>query len=86
VAASPVACECQLHGTVSFGESTVVFGRILHIAIAESVMREGVPDIDKLRPVARIGGDDWSTVGDVLTLPLIGIEDWPAWRADFAGD
>jgi flavin reductase (DIM6/NTAB) family NADH-FMN oxidoreductase RutF len=78
VAASPVAFECQLHSTVSFGESTVVFGRVVHIAISDSVILDGLPDIDKLRPLARIGGDDWSTIGDVLRVERIKYADWSA--------
>jgi flavin reductase (DIM6/NTAB) family NADH-FMN oxidoreductase RutF len=77
VAASPVAIECRLHSTVFFGHSTVVFGRVVHIAIDDSVMQDGHPDINKLRPLARLGKDEWSTIGDVLSIPRIKYEDWP---------
>jgi flavin reductase (DIM6/NTAB) family NADH-FMN oxidoreductase RutF len=83
VAASPVALECELHSMVSFGHSTVIFGRVVHIAIAESVMQDGLPDINKLRPLARLGKDDWSTLGKVLTIPLIKYSNWPAASANF---
>ena len=71
VAASPVAIECTLQDTVSFGDSTVVFGRVVHLAIAEEAMEDGRPDIDRLRPLARLGGSQWSTVGDVLSIKRV---------------
>lgn len=68
VAESPVAIECVLHDTVSFGDSTVVFGRVVHVAIAEEVMRGGRPEAALLRPLARLGGRRWTTLGQVLEI------------------
>lgn len=68
VAASPVAIECVLHDTLSFGDSTVVFGRVLHVAIAEEAMRDGRPAANLLRPLARLGGRQWTTLGEVLEI------------------
>ena len=66
VAESPVAIECRVVGTQDFGGgSTVVFGQVVHLAIAESVLREDRPAIDLLRPVARLGANEWSTIGAV---------------------
>ncbi len=66
VAESPVAIECRVVGTHDFGGgSTVVFGQVVHLAIAESVLREDRPAIDLLRPVARLGANEWSTIGEV---------------------
>lgn len=65
VAESPVAMECRLVETKEFGICTVVFGEVLHIAISEHVIREGRPVIDLLQPVARLGADEWSTIGEV---------------------
>lgn len=86
VAASKVAFECVLHSTVLIGNATVVFGRVVHIAITASAMRDGVPHIDELRPLARIGQDDWSTIGDVLTIPIIKYDEWPKVSAKFRKD
>ncbi|MBB4688796.1 flavin reductase family protein [Amycolatopsis jiangsuensis] len=65
VAESPVSFECELHSTVGFGASTVVFGRVVHLAVAEDVLDGDHPLIDRLRPLARLGRDEWSTLGDV---------------------
>jgi flavin reductase (DIM6/NTAB) family NADH-FMN oxidoreductase RutF len=62
---SPVAAECRLVATQSFGSCTVVFGEVVHLAVEEAVLRDGRPAIDLLRPVARLGANEWSTIGDV---------------------
>ena len=83
VAGSPVALECVLQGTVSFGASTVVFGRVVHAAIDEAVLDDGHPEIERLRPLARLGRDEWSTIGEIRRIKRIRNEDWPGhFRAD----
>ena len=76
VARSPVSLECTLHGTVSFGDSTVVFGRVLTVTAGESVVRDGRPRIEHLQPLARLGGNEWSTIGEVLEIPRIPYRRW----------
>ncbi len=63
VAASPVALECRLAGTQSFGDSTVVFGEVVWAVVDEAVLRDGRPEVTLLQPVARLGADEWSTIG-----------------------
>jgi flavin reductase (DIM6/NTAB) family NADH-FMN oxidoreductase RutF len=77
VAGSPVALECKMHGTVSFGSSTVVFGRVVHAAIAEEVLVDGHPEVDRLRPLARLGKDEWSLIGEIRRISRIRKDDWP---------
>jgi flavin reductase (DIM6/NTAB) family NADH-FMN oxidoreductase RutF len=82
VAESPVALECRLHQAVQLGDSTVVMGRVVHAAVTTDVLdgdpREGgLPTIDKLRPLARLGRDEWSTIGDVLDITRIPYRHWP---------
>jgi flavin reductase (DIM6/NTAB) family NADH-FMN oxidoreductase RutF len=67
VAASPVALECVLAGTREFGSCTVVFGEVVHIAVDEAVLRDERPAIDLLKPLARLGADQWSTIGAVTS-------------------
>jgi flavin reductase (DIM6/NTAB) family NADH-FMN oxidoreductase RutF len=76
VAESPVTIECTLHGTVSFGDSTVVFGRVVHIAVHEDAVRDGRPRIEHLRPLARLGGNEWSTIGEVKEIRRIPYRRW----------
>ena len=67
VAESPVAIECVLAGTKEFGDCTVVFGEVVHLAVDEAVLRDDRPAIDLLRPVARLGAAEWSTIGAVTS-------------------
>ncbi|MEV2275470.1 flavin reductase family protein [Nocardiopsis sp. NPDC049922] len=68
VAESPVALECVLHSTVGLGDSTVVFGRVVHAAVAEDVLVDGHPEVTRLRPLARLGRNEWSALGEVDAL------------------
>ena len=65
VAESPVAMECRLLDTKEFGICTVVFGQVVHLAVDEAVLRDGRPAIDLIAPVARLGADEWSTIGEL---------------------
>jgi flavin reductase (DIM6/NTAB) family NADH-FMN oxidoreductase RutF len=67
VAQSPVALECVLETTQRFGVCTVVFGRVVHAAVDEAVLRDDRPAIDLLAPLARLGANEWSTIGQVTS-------------------
>ncbi len=85
VAESPVAFECRLLDTLSFGNSTVVFGHVLLAAVDESVLGDGdLPDVRKLRPLARLGRIQWAEVTDLLEITRIPFEEWPGHYGDDA--
>ncbi|MFF0474591.1 flavin reductase family protein [Streptomyces sp. NPDC004284] len=65
VAQSPVALECELHSTLRIGDSTVVFGRVVHAAVDESVMIGGHPEMTLMRPLTRLGKNEWGTLGGI---------------------
>ncbi len=76
VAESPVAIECTLHSTLGLGDSTVVFGRVVAISAWESAVRDGRPRIEHLSPLARLGGNEWSTIGEVREIRRIPFRTW----------
>ncbi len=76
VAQSPVTIECTLHSTLRLGDSTVVFGRVEWVSVVSDAVRDGRPRIEALRPLARLGGNEWCTVGEVRTIPRIPYERW----------
>ncbi|MDH6224885.1 MULTISPECIES: flavin reductase family protein [Streptomyces] len=79
VAGSPVAIECGLHDTVAIGTCTVVFGRVRHVAVAEEVLDgRGHPVLDRLRPLSRLGGNEWGATSVVRDRRRIRYEDWRA--------
>jgi flavin reductase (DIM6/NTAB) family NADH-FMN oxidoreductase RutF len=78
VAESPVAVECTLHATVRLGDSTVVFGRVQLISVWETAVQDGRPRIEHLHPLARLGGNEWSTIGEVKEIRRIPFTKWDA--------
>lgn len=68
---SPAAIECRLERIVSFGQASVVFGRVELIAISEEVLDGEHPDVRRLDPMARLGRNEWSTLGEVLEIDRI---------------
>jgi flavin reductase (DIM6/NTAB) family NADH-FMN oxidoreductase RutF len=76
VAESPVAVECTLHSTLRLGDSTVVFGRVQLISVWETAVRDGRPRIEHLQPLARLGGNEWSTLGEIREIRRIPYRAW----------
>lgn len=75
VANSPVAIECVTETTVEFGESVVVFGRVVHLAISERVLDGDHPDIHRLAPMARLGRNEWSEIGRLHRINRIPVDE-----------
>jgi flavin reductase (DIM6/NTAB) family NADH-FMN oxidoreductase RutF len=76
VADSPVSIECTLHATLGLGDSTLVLGRVVRISVWADAVRDGRPRIEHLRPLARLGGDEWSTIGEVKEIRRIPYRTW----------
>jgi len=69
VAASPIQFECQYLNTVRFpgngpmGSADVVFGKVVAVHISDEVLdKDGLVDILKIRPIARMGYFDYTSV------------------------
>ena len=77
VARSPVALECKLHTTLTFGVGTVVMGRVVHAVVDEEALEDGRPAIEKLRPLSRLGANEWSTPGQIREITRISYREWP---------
>ncbi|QNP74580.1 flavin reductase family protein [Streptomyces roseirectus] len=77
VAASPVALECRLHSTLGIGNSTLVLGEVIHAVVDEEALVDGHPDIHRLRPLARLGRNEWGLLGEIRDLPRVPYRDWP---------
>jgi len=81
VAGSPVAIECLTEATMEFGESVVVFGKVVRLAISESVLDGDHPEIERLAPMARLGRNEWSEIGRVHRIDRIPLD-----RSRHSGD
>jgi flavin reductase (DIM6/NTAB) family NADH-FMN oxidoreductase RutF len=79
VAASPIHFECRhlqtlrLPGNTAVGSVEVVFGRVIAIHIDDQFLRsDGRVDIEAIRPLARMGYHDYTTVEKTFTMTPVG--------------
>ena len=79
VAASPVQLECKFHGSFALPANAldqvhhVVIGRVVGIHIRDDALTpEGKLDVLAIRPLARLGYFDYTTIESVFTMPPSG--------------
>lgn len=84
IAAAPAALECRLHSTIELGEEgeRIVIGRVLMFQIADHLLRNGKVDTRELDPVARLGGPNYATFGDIVTMRAAEVIVAPSSSAD----
>ncbi len=68
VAASPASIECRLERIVEVGSAYVVFGAVTAITVRDDVLQDGHPAMEHLRPVSRLGRDEWGRPPEVFRL------------------
>ena len=78
VAESPIQFECQYLQTVRIpgngpmGTVDVVFGRVLAVHIADAFLTpDGRIDIPRIRPLARLGYYDYTSVDHAFSMPTV---------------
>ena len=75
VAASRAALECRVLTTVDLPAgadgrtSHVVIGSVVGIHIDDTVIVDGRVDETRIDPIARLGGLNYATLGNVITIP-----------------
>jgi flavin reductase (DIM6/NTAB) family NADH-FMN oxidoreductase RutF len=68
VAAAPAALECVLHQIVELPSTRpdaanhTIFGRVVGVHIAKSIIKDGMIDMTKFQPIARLGYNDYAVV------------------------
>jgi flavin reductase (DIM6/NTAB) family NADH-FMN oxidoreductase RutF len=69
VAAAPASLECKLLKFVPVEGNTMVLGRVLRYHVREGLIRpNGLADALLMKPLARLGGDEYGTIGSVLEI------------------
>ena len=53
---------------VPVGHAFVVFGEVSAITVRSDVLVDGLPAMELLRPVSRLGGDEWGRPPEVFKL------------------
>jgi flavin reductase (DIM6/NTAB) family NADH-FMN oxidoreductase RutF len=77
VAESPAHFECKylsthrLRGSSGHGWVDIVYGEVMHIHVDDSVLRaDGKMDIEQIRPLARLGYYDYTSVTEVFEMHI----------------
>ena len=79
VAESPIHFECSYHSTLrlpgnkGLGSVDIVIGRVLTIHISDDVLTaDGLIDVLKIRPIARLGYYDYTSIESVFRMEIPG--------------
>ena len=72
IARSPVAMECRFHSMLTVpgrkGPHHLLIGAVIGVHIADEVIKDGKIDIARIRPLARLGYLDYTSVESVFTM------------------
>ncbi|HJQ05194.1 MAG TPA: flavin reductase family protein [Nocardioides sp.] len=68
VTASPAAMECRLDRVVPLGNSFLVIGEVLAFSLRADALEDGYPVMDRLRPLSRLGRNEWGRPPEVMRI------------------
>lgn len=70
---APISMECVYDRTIRFSETggEFIVGRVVAWHIDDAVMRDGRIDTELLRPLGRLAGPRYTTLGTVTELPPV---------------
>jgi flavin reductase (DIM6/NTAB) family NADH-FMN oxidoreductase RutF len=69
---SRIHFECRLHQIVTLGEpiaSDLIIGEVVHVHVDDELYVDGKIDIEKLKPVSRLAGLTYATIGEWFDRP-----------------
>jgi flavin reductase (DIM6/NTAB) family NADH-FMN oxidoreductase RutF len=59
---SPASIECRLHSLIEIGEATMVLGHVVAVTVREEILVDDQhPDIRLLKPMSRLGSNEWGS-------------------------
>lgn len=69
LAAAPISLECRFHSVTPFGETGAEFfvGEVLMFHVRDGLLQDGKIDTTLLRPICRIGGPNYASLGLIVT-------------------
>ena len=76
---SPIQLECKLVKVVDLpstqenGSNTIIFGEVIGIHIDDAVLVDGIVDIRRVDPIARLGYRDYARITETFSM------DRPSW-------
>ena len=78
VKASPVHLECLYHATLELpcdiegGRNAICVGRVIGVHVRDEFLTDGKVDIQRIKPVARLGYTDYTVIETIFTMPRPG--------------
>jgi flavin reductase (DIM6/NTAB) family NADH-FMN oxidoreductase RutF len=76
VKASPIHLECVYQQTVELpcniegGRNAMCIGRVIGVHISDEALTDGLIDIARIKPLARLGYQDFTVAEKVFTIPM----------------
>lgn len=70
LADAPVSLECRFHSATAYGlsGSEFIVGEIVHFHLKDGLVVNGKIDTRRLRPICRIAGPNYATLGEIVTM------------------
>jgi flavin reductase (DIM6/NTAB) family NADH-FMN oxidoreductase RutF len=70
IAESPVNLECRVTQVIELGRggSRLVIGEVLVVHVRDDLYQDGTIHVPRLRPIARLGGNEYCRLGEVFEL------------------
>ena len=67
---APISMECKFLEVIPFGggDGNLVAGEVVRIHIAERIITDDRVDPEKLRPICRLSGSNYATLGEIISL------------------
>lgn len=79
---SPIALECKYHETIHLPgyeerehDCSIILGRVVSVYIDDAVIVDGMIDVQRIRPIARLGYLDYAVIDAVFSRPRPSVED-----------
>ncbi len=69
VAEAKIALECRLYKIIKLGSNNLILGKIHFVHVDDNILSAGKIDINKLKPVGRLGGELYSQVLSTIEIP-----------------
>jgi flavin reductase (DIM6/NTAB) family NADH-FMN oxidoreductase RutF len=73
LAIAPISMECRLHSVTPFGDTGAEFhvGEIMLFHVRDDLLHNGKIDTAQLRPIARLAGPNYATLGEIISIQPI---------------
>lgn len=70
VSSAPISLECRLTHCIAFGvrQTRLMVGEVVNIVIRNGLLQDGKIQTDELKPLARVAGPNYATLGELIAM------------------